>query len=438
VAVAALAIMLAVTVLGVGVDVVVSRHLRRSLDASLHRRAIAVAQLSASAPALLTRPGSLESSVGGGDTSVEVLDRHGRLVARSLGLGGRILPDAELARRVIDSGTPLYASAQAGGGIRMYVGPLADVGGAAAGGAVVVAASTRDLEDTVHALRAGVVISALAAALLGAAAVAVLLGRAFRPLTRLAEVAADIERTGDQRRRLPETGVDDEVGVLATTLNAMLGSLERSRDAERRFLADASHELRTPLTSLRGNVSYLARHGASPSLIEELEADADRLGRLTEDLLTVSREESLGLPDEVVHLEDVVRALAASDATVRLEIVSAGDVLGDRTSLERALGNLVTNAHRHGPDGGDVTVTLDREGGLAILVVADEGPGLAAADAERAFERFWRAEHDDSGSGLGLAIVRATVERHGGRVNAEGSRFTIELPALPESRRPAG
>ncbi len=296
---AALAILLAVTVLGVAVDVVVSRHLRTSLDASLHRRAVAVAQLSASAPALLTRPGALESPIGGTDASVEVLDRHGRLVARSLGLGGRVLPASALARRVIASGDPAYASLdQDGAGLRLYVGPLADIGGAAAGGAVVVAASTQDVEETLHALRVGVLISALAAALLGAAAVAVLLGRALRPLGRLAEAAADIERTGDPRRRLPETGVDDEVGDLATTLNAMLGSLERSRDAERRFLADASHELRTPLTSLRGNLAYLARHGSTAALIEELESDAARLARLADDLIAIGREESLGRPEE--------------------------------------------------------------------------------------------------------------------------------------------
>ena len=150
---AALSIMLAVVTLGIAVDVAVERHLRHSLDSSLRRRAIAVAQLSASAPALLTAPGALESPLGGTDASVEVLDRHGRLVARSLGLGGRVLPATALARRVIATGTPAFADAtQAGDGIRLYVAPLADVRGPASGGAVVVAASTTDLEDTLHAL----------------------------------------------------------------------------------------------------------------------------------------------------------------------------------------------------------------------------------------------------------------------------------------------
>jgi len=432
VAAAAIAILLAVVMLGIGVDLVVGRHLHRSLDDSLRRRAVAVAQLSASAPALLTRPGALEAPLGGADASVEVLDRHGRLVARSLGLGGRVLPAAPLVRRVIATGRPAFVDSSDGGDpIRLYVAPLADVRGAGAGGAVAVAASTADLTETIHALHAGVILSALAAALAGAVAVALLLGRALRPLGRLAEAAGEVERTGDPGRRLPETGVDDEVGRLATTLNAMLGSLERSRDAERRFVADASHELRTPLTALRGNVEFLARHGSTPTVVADLQHDADRLARLADDLIAVSREEAAGPPTAAVELDELVRTVAARDPGVLTEVEPVR-VLGDRAALERALLNLVQNAHLHGAPGGAVTVVAARRGDLAVLSVCDEGTGLDPADAERAFERFWRAGHDGTGSGLGLAIVRATAERHGGRAYADGPRFTIELPALRE------
>ena len=112
---AALSILLAVVSFGVAVDFVVERHLRHSLDSSLRRRAVAVAQLSASAPALLTAPGALESPLGGTDASVEVLDRRGRLVARSLGLGGRVLPAAALAKRVITTGMPAIQRRDPGG-----------------------------------------------------------------------------------------------------------------------------------------------------------------------------------------------------------------------------------------------------------------------------------------------------------------------------------
>jgi HAMP domain-containing protein len=133
--------------------------------------------------------------------------------------------------------------------VRVYVAPLAEFGGKAAGGAVIVAASTRDLGETVASLRLISVLAALVAAILAAGPVALLMRRALRPIGQLADAASEIERTGDPRRRLPEYPAADEVGRLGKTLNAMLASLEHSRDAERRFLADASHELRTPLTA---------------------------------------------------------------------------------------------------------------------------------------------------------------------------------------------
>jgi len=151
--------------------------------------------------------------------------------------------------------------------LRLYAAPLADFGGPAAGGAVVVAASERDMDRTLGNLHLFLVLAGLVAAALAALGVFMLLRRALRPVTRLADAAADVERTGDPRQRLPLPATNDEVGRLAETLNAMLASLERSRDLERRFLADASHELRTPLTALRGNVAYLARHGATAEVL---------------------------------------------------------------------------------------------------------------------------------------------------------------------------
>ena len=426
---AALAILLAVALAGIGIDLLLSRHLHRSLDGVLRRRAVEVAQLSASAPAVLTAPGALDSPVGGTDLSVEVLDRHGRLVARSLSLGGRVLPVQPVVARAIGADRAGFETVESGGGrLRVYTAPLADVGGPAAGGAVVVAASTHDLERTLDHLHLFVVGAGLVAAALGALAVSVLMGRALDPLRRLAGAAAEIERTGDASRRLPQPAARDEVGELASTLNAMLSSLQRAGEAERRFLADASHELRTPLTSLLGNVDFLARHGTDEHALAEVVADAGRLARLADDLLALSREEAGGPPSEIVRLDELARAAARG----RVHADAPGPVLvqGDRAALERALANLIRNAELYGPAGGAIEVAAEQEDGLARLSVSDEGAGLAPEDAERAFGRFWRGERDEPGSGLGLAIVRATAERHGGHAYASGSRFTIELPAL--------
>jgi signal transduction histidine kinase len=420
-----LAVLLALVIVGAGIDLLVARHLHRSLDRSLRQRAVEVAQLSASAPALLTTPGALDTSIGAQQINVEVVDHRGRIVARSLALGGRVLPVQPLWRSVIAGGAGRYAGAELGGDdLRVYVAPLADAGGPAAGGAVAVAASTRDLTATLHDVHLVVLLAALVAAAAGATALALLMRPALRPLGRLAGAAAEIERTGDPRRRLPQPDADDEVGRLARTLNEMLAALERARDAERRFLADASHELRTPLTALVGNISYLARHGANDELVRELEHDSRRLARLADDLLALSREEAAAPPDETVRLDEIAREPEGVDVVAPEPVT----VRGDRAALERALANLVDNAHRHGS--GRVVVEATRAGAVARLTVADEGPGVSGDEAERVFERFRRGRDHGPGSGLGLALVRATAERHGGRAYADGARFTIELPAL--------
>jgi len=338
---AAGATLIAVVVLGSAIDVLVARHLRRDLDHTLRARAVEVAQLSASAPALLTAPGALDSPVGAAQAMVEVVDARDRIVARSLSLGGRVLP-AALARPAIERGTGRYTKTKLGDqSLRVYVAPLARGAGAAAGGAVVVAASTSDLGSTIRAVHVLTLAAAVGAAVVGAAAVAFLLGGAFRPLVRLDRAATDIERTGDPRRRLPDPHRDDEVGRLAATLNRMLESLERSRDAERRFLADASHELRTPLTALRGNIEHLARHGPTPALVADLQADAARLARLADDLLALSREEAAPRPEAEVQLDGLAR-LSGGDVIVAHPVT----VQGDRPALERALANLVRSEER--------------------------------------------------------------------------------------------
>ena len=415
---AAISTMIAVAVLGSAVDVLVARHLHHGLDKTLRTRAVEVAQLAASAPALITQPGALDAPVGSTQAMVEVVDRHDRIVSRSLSLGGRVLP-REIAMHAIASGRGRYQTIDFGNDrLRVYSAPLADVAG---GGAVLVAASTADVTDTIRTLRGLTLLAALLAAAIGGAAVALLMRGALRPLVRLDRAAAEIGRSGDARRRLPDPHRHDEVGRLATTLNTMLDGLERARDNERRFLADASHELRTPLTALRGNVAHLARHGATPALVADLEADAERLAQLADDLLALSREEAAAPPSEDVALDELARSAAGAGVTVRAEPVT---VRGDRAALERALGNLIENARRHGS--GAVTVSVESHDGLATLSVEDEGPGIPPAERERVFERFY-----GEGSGLGLAIVQATAERHGGRAYAEGSRVTIELVRKP-------
>ena len=211
----------------------------------------------------------------------------------------------------------------------------------------------------------------------------------------------------------------------------MLGALAQARERERRFVADASHELRTPLTALRGNAEHIARHGADSEALADLAAGAERLSRLIDDLLVLAREDAAAPPTQTrISLAAVARRVAEHEPLVELEVRGDPDTSGDEDALERAVSNLVENARLHGPPGGRIRIEVESRDGLSELSVQDEGPGLSAADAARAVERFWRggAAGAPPGSGLGLAIARSTADRHGGALLIEGARFTLRLP----------
>lgn len=424
------AVLLAVLVFGVGARIIVSNQMHSSLDRSLRQRAIDVARLSVSAPAVLTAPGALESPVSGRQLSVEVLDRNQAIVARSLALGAKLLPRGPEVSAAL-RGNSGFADAELDGEpVRVFAAPIADVSGPAAGGVVLVASSTADIEDTLHQLSLLLLLCGAIAVVAGGLAAALLTRRSVRPLSELSSSATTIGRTGDASRRLEEPATPEEIGDLARALNGMLAALERSRERERRFLADASHELRTPLTSLIGNVDFLSRHGAGEEVVADLRRDAERLRRLVDDLLVLEHESGAAAPEQPVRLERTVAEVGAGKPNVVTRIEASATVMGEPDALARSLQNLLENAAVHGPPGGRVEISMRVVDGRAELAVSDEGAGFPPGAEEVAFERFWRAEEaaGRSGSGIGLAIVKATAERHGGEVRAGGSTVTITLP----------
>jgi signal transduction histidine kinase len=387
-----------------------------------------------SAPAVLATPGALESPVSGRQIVVEVIDARGRILARSLTLGARLLPEDELARAARVAGATGFENIDLDGRLfRMFAAPIA-LSGPAGGGAVLVASDTTDIARTTDHLGFVVVLIGVGVALLAAIIAAGLTRRGLAPLRRLALAAGEIERTADPSRRLPASGVADEVGQLTGVLNRMLASLEAARAGERRFLADASHELRTPVTTLLGNVEFAARHGADAEVLGELLRDARRLARLVDDLLVLERAGASSASDGApVDLARLVREVVSGfDWRVGTSRVDDAWVRGDRSELERALANLIENALVHGPVDGAVDVSLVESGGRALLTVRDDGPGPDPGDLDRLFERFWRGAGASArpGSGLGLSIVAAIAGRHGGTVRVHGSAFTVDLPAL--------
>ena len=435
---AAGSIVAAVAAFALATVVLVGDELRGTLDSALRQRAEDVAQLAVSAPAVLSTPGALETPASGRQIVVQVLDAKGRILARSLTLGAHLLPIDTLAEQALRSGRAGFESSTvAGRSFRIYAAPVAQAGGPAAGGAVLVGSDTTDIDETLRHLVLVLTLTGLAIAAVAVLTAVALTRRGMSPLGRLATAAGEIERTADPSRRLPEPDVGDEVGQLTGVLNRMLASLEAARASERRFLADASHELRTPVTALLGNVEYVARHGAGEDVIADLRRDAARLARLVDDLLALERASSTALEPAPLDLEPLVDEVIASQdrtgARVRRGDVKPVWVRGEREALERVVQNLVENGLLHGPPGGEVTIELTARDGRALLTVRDEGPGPDTAHGDRLFERFWRAPDASGrpGSGLGLSIAQAIVERHHGSLVIKGSSFTVDLPALP-------
>jgi signal transduction histidine kinase len=419
-----------------GATLVLVRHqLRSSLDDALRARAIAVAELAVSAPAVLSQPGALEGPASGRQIDVEVLDARGRILARTLALGAELLPVDRVARQALVEGQPGFEDVSvAGRPLRLYAAPIAQIGGPAAGGVVLVASDASDISATIGHLGLILVLAGLAVIAVTVAVAAALTRRGLRPLRQLAGAAAEIERTADPAARLPVSSSGDEIAQLSGVLNRMLASLEQARASERRFLADASHELRTPVTALLGNVEFVARHGAEPEVLSDLLRDTDRLARLVDDLLVLERARGGAAEAERVDLAEVVAGVLDEQPSERVvaERVDRVAVRGERGALIRMLENLIENALVHGPAGGRVFVSVAGDREVARVMVRDEGPGPDPALRERLFERFWRAPEAAGrpGSGLGLSIVAAIAERHGGQVSVEGSAFTVALPLV--------
>ena len=311
---------------------------------------------------------------------------------------------------------------------------------------VLVAARSEDpLRRELAELFAGMAVGLPLAAVLAALGGYALARRALGPLSDMAERARAItpDRLGE---RLVAEDAQDELGQLAAVFNAMLARLERSFDELRRFTADASHELRTPLTAMRavGEVALREpRKGEEyREVIGSMLEEADRLARLVEGLLTLSRADggNVVLRRERVDLAELAREVAAhlgvlaEEKRQAIAVVASEpvDVQADRMVMRRALINLVDNAIKYTPEGGSVGILVRREPGGPTIEVVDTGPGIGTEHRERIFDRFYRIDkaRPRDGVGLGLAIARWAVETNGGQIDVEcangrGSTFRI-------------
>jgi signal transduction histidine kinase len=298
----------------------------------------------------------------------------------------------------------------------------------------------------------------LLAAGLVSAAIALLMARWLargmtQPLRDMAQAARRME-TGDYSTRV-HTRSRDEVGQLAEAFNTMSGELEGVERLRRELVGNVSHELKTPIAAIRAHLENVLDgvERPDPETLQVMLTQSERLGRLVDQLLDLSRLESGDVPLDrsVVPLGPLVSQVLSEIDVARpgrgVEVSSrvADDVppaFADRERVHQVLFNLVDNAVRFTPAGGAVTVSAHRHDGNVEIEVQDSGVGIVAEHLPRLFDRFYRVDTsrsraDDSGTGIGLAIARSVVEAHGGHIRADsepgkGSTFTFELPvAMP-------
>ncbi len=429
-------------------------------DKELRARVDAARAQLASAPAAAFTPSRAPAGVRpatDNDIFVLVLAADGAVISAGGGTDP-VLPAAVLAVATRD-GLAAATVPLDGVPVRVAVRPWQRTDLARSGYVVAAQSQRRQRAD-----RAGVLVILILSGLvtLAVAALAILLvtRRALRPLRQLTATADEVGRSPDHTRRLPPAPRDDDVGRLTGSFNAMLDRLEEAHRrtalalaAQQRFVADASHELRTPLATIRNNAGFLRAHpdaapGDRDAALADLAAEAVRMSRLVDDLLTLARADegarpaaaSLSTVDFGALAHDVCRKAAAQHPDRHLHCSGAPTALrADPDALTRLLWILLDNAVRHTTAGGNIWVALTAAGPLAAtLQVADDGEGIPAGQEQRIFARFHSGDPSrrHGGAGLGLSIAAWIAYAHGGAITAAnnergGATFTVRIGPLP-------
>ncbi|WP_122819017.1 sensor histidine kinase [Nocardioides pantholopis] len=449
---AAVLVVALVLLLGaVALVLLVRGSLGEGIEASAEQRAAELAaQVEASGP---PAPGTAAEDPGDTEDSGDPEDREEpeELVWQVLA------PDGTVASGSQPLTAPLPAedadTAELPGADHGYVVVTEDVRSGDREYVVVVAASLEEVDDSTDALLPPLLVGLPLVLLLVGGTTWVVATRALAPVERIRTEVEQI--TGDRLdRRVPEPPSRDEIHRLARTMNQMLARLERSRDRQQQFVADASHELRSPLASIRQTAEVARAHPAAlpeGELAEAVLEESARMQRLVEQLLLLTR--AAGDPHERrsqdVDLDDLALGEArrirreglGGGLGVDTAGIGPGRVRGDEVALAQVVRNLVDNAARHAISTIRLAVReVDGAGAdpAVELVVEDDGPGIPEAERERVLDRFVRLDEararDAGGSGLGLAIVRETVAAHGGTVTISaaptgGARVVVRLPA---------
>ena len=384
---------------------------------------------------------------------VALLAPDGQVQATSANVPGGRLPTAPDLIDVARHGSSATGTVTTGTDeqLRLLVTPIHLDG--SPGQLLVVAESLEPLQRTLAQARVLLLICGTLALGLAASGAAVLTGQALGPIARLTRAAANIAATGHYQERVPLPHRNDEIGQLATTINELIATVERTLGQQRQFLADTSHELRSPLTVVLANLNLLRRdldQRERELSVQEATAEAQRMRRLVNDLLLLAQADAAQVIAQMpVRLDQLVEEVVAtarrqaSDHQIHTQIDEMVIVTGDWERLTQLLRNLLENALYHTPPDTRIDVRLCRSDSMAQLVVADTGPGITADNLPRIWDRFFRVDKARSrtlgGTGLGLAIVKDIADAHGGNASvvsepACGATFTIMLPLALEAR----
>jgi signal transduction histidine kinase len=381
---------------------------------------------------------------------VIVVDEQGRLVSDSAGPGlvGRSYADRPEIEEALATGRTAQGRRQSetlDQEVLYTAAPIVDDGDL---GAVRITQSVEPIDERVRRDVLGLAAVGLAALAFGLLFAWVLASTLSRPLRGLAATARRVE-AGDLGARVEPGGASEQREV-AEAFNDMTDRLARVLEAQREFVANASHQLRTPLTGLRLRIEAAALKAGDPSLSAELDAaerEAERLARLVTSLLALAREgERPGAPRPVSLAEAARSAVERWEAQGRFALEGVEDVFAAASDEDVAivLDNLIENALRYAPSGSGIAIRWQRGDDRAVLLVEDEGPGIAPGEEAQVFERFARGSAGGgvSGSGLGLPIVATLARRWGGTASLRnrpggGAQARVDLPAASASVLPS-